>query len=466
MEGTPVNDARMQGWNSLPGMHSRFGKASPLLLFCVISFVVVCQTPYLARNLSRAFVFVPVGLFFALFALERRPLPREAIQTGLPVLAFLALEAAYRFLGISTAEWGYFVSELMFFSLLLMMVALAPFLSPRQRRGLGFLSVVCMVVNMGDIWWLWKQFGALGFGARVLGEGRATNVPDTAFSTGVMLLMGTMFVYARETTQKRLKFLAMALLVFCAYSLVFILQKGTTFFLGIALLLVLPVAMGKSSRSGKSLTVFLGCAGVALLIFLLEGGGLEKMLLGLSDLLEGERIQLKINNILNWLQTSNIEEAGGSLTSRFDLAMLSLQTFTSSPRNFLFGVGDQGMDITVLDLLVGNHSQILDTFARYGIFGGVCLLWLLTRIAKALCFILGLPHGHPLRKALSVLYAFFLLRTLLGNTLKPTIAPQLLVSAPLVLSCLVLQKRRRDDSHPGNNVESYGVLESDIETSG
>ena len=420
--------------------------ANHVLLVLLAAMVLICQTPYLARNLWRPFVFAPVALFFALFVLERRPLPREAIQVGFPVVAFLALEAVYRFLGFSTAQWGFYVSELMFSSLLLMMAALATTLSMRQRRWLGFFTVACLVVNMFDIWRLWLQLGAPGFGAYFLGEGRASNAPDTAFSTAVMLLMGTLFVFARESTKKWPKFLAFGLLLFCAYSLVFILQKGTTFFLGIALLLVLAVGTGKSSPANKSLTVFLGIAGIALLILLLEGGGLEKMLLGLSEWLEGERIQIKIAYLLNWLRTSNIEEAGGSLTSRFDLAMLSIRTFTSSPANFLFGVGDQGMDITVFDLQVGNHSQILDTFARYGIFGGFCFLWLLVRMGRALCGISGLSHGHPLRKALLVLYAFFLVRTLLGNTLKPTVAPQLFVSAPLVFSWLAAQKGRGDQS--------------------
>ena len=140
--------------------------------------------------------------------------------------------------------------------------------------------------------------------------------------------------------------------------------------------------------------------------------------------------------MLSLLQSGSMEATGGSLAFRYNLILTSLGTFTSSLGAFVLGVGDHRVSVHSADLLIGNHSQLLDTFARYGVVGGACFVWLLAHLKKGMCRISRLPAGTLLRTQMLVLFVFFLLRTLLGTTLIGSVAAQLFVTIPLTVSLL------------------------------
>ena len=94
--------------------------------------------------------------------------------------------------------------------------------------------------------------------------------------------------------------------------------------------------------------------------------------------------------IRNYLKTGDYENSGvRSFSFRFDYFFNSLRSFGKSP---LFGVGDhrEGYEIAVNNRvayeIIGNHSEIIDNFGRYGIVGG------------SLCFAVMLLHLSIIRK--------------------------------------------------------------------
>lgn len=426
--------------------------ADRVLLLLLSLMVVICETPYLTRNLNPA-VF---GGLMALFAARSACCPKAsnifARKALVPVVVYVLLELFYKILGISSAGLGYYFATYKFLFVFLAMACVGSSLSRHQQIGLCCLSVGGMLVNMADNIRIWLRIGPAAYVVYFLREGGImTNTADTAFSTAVMLLMGAMFLVALHAKRVRLQILAWGIVVFCAYVLVFVMQRGTTFFLGFAMLVAIALAPG--SNSGH-LTLKTALAPLLLVFvgWLLWGGGLEAFLTWLASVLDGQRLQSRVLHVLRLLQSGSMETSGGSLSSRYALILTSLGTFTESLKSFFLGVGDHRISVHSVNLQIGNHSQFLDTFARYGVAGGLCFVGLLASLQKEMGRIARLPPGHFLHAQMLVLYFFFVLRTLWGTTLIGSVATQLFVTIPLTVSLLAT----RHNAAPGVHADPFG----------
>ncbi|MBQ7252762.1 MAG: hypothetical protein IJS32_09215 [Kiritimatiellae bacterium] len=429
-----MNDARQTRFSASAVPRNPPG-ADPFLVLLASLWIVICETPYLTRNLHPAILGALMGLFVVKSVLGPKATNLFAVDSLIPVSLYVLLELFYKVLGISSAGLGYYFATYKFLFLFLAMSCIGPVLSRSQQTGLCVLSVAGLLVNMLDNIRIWLQVGPAAYVVYFMRDGETTNTADTAFATAVMLLMGAMFLVSRHADGTRLKALAWGIVAFCAYVLAFVMQRGTTFFLGFAMLLALGFSSGLSSVR-NSLKIVFGLLLLALLGWLLWGGGLESFLAWLATLLEGQRLQSRVLHMLGLLQSGSMESTGGSLAFRYNLMLASLETFTGSPGAFVLGVGDHRLPFNGADLPVGNHSQLIDTFARYGIVGGACFVWLLAHLRKGMCRNSRLPPGSPLRTQMAVLFVFFLLRTLLGTTLIGSVATQLFVTIPLTVSLL------------------------------
>ena len=64
-----------------------------------------------------------------------------------------------------------------------------------------------------------------------------------------------------------------------------------------------------------------------------------------------------------------------TLVSRGELWQVSVGTWLNDVRSFFLGIGDHSWNefSTTAKSGIGNHSDLLDVLARYGILGGLCL---------------------------------------------------------------------------------------------
>ena len=274
-------------------------------------------------------------------------------------MIYIAIELLYKILGVSTASLGYYFATLKFLFIFIAMVCLEPLLNKKQRYFLCILSIVGMIVNMISNIIIWSSMNPTAYVVYYLYDGQNTNAADTAFSTAVMLLLGAFFLVILHAKRGWLKICGAAGAAFCLYFLGFISQRGTTFLLAIMMMLLLLVFQVSSKRHACLLII------LSFVFLWLALGGIVPLLTWASDVLNLDRIGLKISYLIRFFESGDIEEAGGSLTGRFDLIMTSIQTFFESLRNFFVGVGDHRNH----NLVVGNHSQFFDTFARYGLQG-------------------------------------------------------------------------------------------------
>lgn len=172
--------------------------------------------------------------------------------------------------------------------------------------------------------------------------------------------MSIMFVplafYVFVNSKKRIKFFAFAFLVVEFY---FVLRASFTISLAIYVLaIMLSFFFFVGKRNSDMLLKIIGICTAGLLLISIDWASIFKWL---SDNIENTFISNRMEDMYNLL-------IGGKKTGdaglRMDLYVSSLKTFSEN----LFGIGPNYSYIK-FDEGIGHHSQMLDDFARYGIFG-------------------------------------------------------------------------------------------------
>lgn len=194
------------------------------------------------------------------------------------------------------------------------------------------------------------------------------NVGSFDYIYGILISLSSIIINARyEKKYKRLAYLLLSLLiVICIvkanFTIAYILLLVS------ALLYVLPKSKSILSKIMTILTIFLM---VFITPFLLE-----KIFHALMNSTTSIYSQNKLESLLGVLNgTSSL----GDTSIRFSLMKMDIDSFLSSP---LFGVG--GYYRTSVGTGVGQHSQLLDELARYGIFGVLLLFFFIVRSVKHL----------------------------------------------------------------------------------
>lgn len=400
--------------------------ANRFLLLILSIIIIIYETPYLSRNMSPTIVASLMILFFLLFFLGERVLRTEIAAIIGGGVVYVALELLYKFLEISSAGIGFYFATIKFLFIFIAMACIGPQLSARQKKFLCILSIAGMIANMISNVIIYLGMDPSVYVVYYLQEGQNTNAADTAFASAVMLLMGVFFLMTLNCSRKWMKVVSIAGLFFSAYFLIFISQRGTTFFLAIMMILLLSIFNSSSRRQMYVLFV------LSLVMLWFAMGGAVVILSWLSDLMSSLRINFKIRYLIQFFESGNIAEAGGSLSDRYELMMRSVSTFGQSIWSVLLGVGDHRDS----NLIIGNHSQIIDTFARYGLIGGACLVWFFDGMKKAIKATAAVGSTSVAYKQLMVLYAFFIIRGILGGTFIGSIGTQLFVTAPLAVSLI------------------------------
>ena len=125
-----------------------------------------------------------------------------------------------------------------------------------------------------------------------------------------------------------------------------------------------------------------------------------------------------------------------SLAGRFLLGMTSLKTFFSGITSFIWGIGDNIMIkeqyefYDLLSLGIGNHSQFLDTLAKYGIIGGVIFV----NIVKGMSIWLKkIAIRRQFSHYIGLFVFVFFFQSVLNNSLFPDLFIIIFILFPLLL---------------------------------
>ena len=400
---------------------------SELQVFLVVTFFTLCVTPYLLRNASRVLMLLLLFSLIASFVFTvslswKRVNRHQEAQFVLLVVLWAAYEFLLRLVGYSSAELGNYLMLWLYYCCILVMVMLDR-ATDRQKAQIGIICFFVILINIVDNLYLGIMYpGAqtlvnLSWGEQFL----TTNVGGTSFYATAMFYCASCFLILLNSKRTLFRILASVAIIISICFLLFISPRATAVILSVVMIfLILLLWISKHSP----VIGFILILGSFLMLFFLIPI-LEFLVAHIID----PRLSERFASIVGLLRG---QDNGGndSLTTRLMYSLLSLKSWTADFWSFVVGVGNK-MDVNVETTGIGQHSQIIDSIAKYGIIGQ---LFMVPMYWKTFLIVKGHFYNRSYYYEAIIIVLMFFLYSLMNNSFKPEIGAVLFIFFPLIPS--------------------------------
>lgn len=339
-------------------------------LFIVLIILLVMLTPILNRNVPRT---IEIGLFgiwvlITLLSLKFKWIIKNG-KVILGILLWQMLEFFYKFIGVSTAEYGNYMIGLFSYMLVIVGLYINEEYSIKQKRLLVIFIVALVLFNVidnirlndlyqgatNDIYQEWASYLLL------------LNVAETGFYGANMMMIGGLLIYLSYASHYFERILIIVSIVVSLYFCFFISPRATS-----CAFIIIEFIYIFFKRKQALRRYWIG--GLLLLpvicVFILPYTS------SFSDDTMGDgfsRIIERVTSVNDAVHGNKDDES--SFGARVNFTTMSINTFLDSPSNFLFGVGHH-LDENGWRYGIGQHTRYADVLANYGILGGFSLLYL------------------------------------------------------------------------------------------
>lgn len=378
-------------------------------LVTTIALVVICIVPMLDRELPQV---VRLGIFFiwVITAFSNNPIRHGSLGWGVLVgwTLYLILQLIYSIVGYSR-ETSYFLARCYIYVIPIVMVYVLQLYNRKELKVLWYSILIVFVVCLVHNYFL----GASGEDEifNVSSEDKGTNIGGTAFVTGCMFIIPTLWFQFKNGRRYFYKLISVSILVGSVVYMLFWNSRTTILVVFFVLVagLVLAERSKKTHMTSKRMIIWMVI--ILGLLVLLAGPVLTKLS---GYFVNNVRMSDRIDDLTFVANGGEISTIGrGSLYYRYLLWQTSIQTFFDSTVHFLFGVGEKKVAGDLQSLIssgVGNHSEYFDLAARYGILGIVIYFNMMRKTIK---YIMKLTYNESVKKLIVVvlscmiIYSFF-----------------------------------------------------------
>lgn len=266
------------------------------------------------------------------------------------------------------------------------------------------------------------------------------NEEDAAMVTGAwhgslfMLLTGLSMVAFIHIKSFLPRLISVVVFVLTLYLNIFILQRGTNVLFTIAEIgfILLFTLKKKSVVYTISVLIIVGFVYIQSFVSLVD------LFEWMADVIPSERLSVRFSEIAMVLSFQDMEVSTGSLEGRSDLMWTSWNTFTSSFGHFLFGAGEHIRSNSI----IGHHSFILDTLARYGIIGGSLMFLYFKKQYQISMSRLERKKDWALYMQCSIVFLFYVLRNFYGILAYALVNLFILFLFPLTIQLILSYKNQ------------------------
>lgn len=394
-------------------------QVSNLSVVILALIIIIINEPLISIVVGGAGI-IMLMVIFLVFNFRRYINDGKANSSAvLLVTLYLIFEIVYELLGISESSLIYYYYTISFFFFAFAITPILPKLTRRQQNALIVVIVVSIFIAMLTNIQLSNQYGEYYIRLTDYYNGY-TNVVNTQYISSLVIFCGLLLIKARLSNE--FKLVSYAMLFFSIYFIIAVGQRLTAIILLIFVLLFQTMYLGEKRRWRYVAYI------IAIVMAIILVVNYEPILLWISDLINNDRVTVRINQLLYAFKFGEIQGAGGSLEVRFELMMNSLNTFKSSILSFFFGVGEHRTS----NDLIGHHSQWIDQTAKYGVFGCVLIFFTLKKCFKDLKGALGLKKGRLLYHQYIIFISYFVIRGMIGYVIYPYFGVMIFVFLPLV----------------------------------
>ncbi len=337
-------------------------------------------------------------------------------------LFFVILTVVYRLIGLSDKAWGNSMHQYSFFiSYIAAMVAMAG-LNVKKQKMILWIIVAIMAFNIADNIHLSIEYPMLNENRDSMDEDflATINAGGSRFYTFAMFYFNVCFFVFLNAVNKKTKYIMFGVSALSAVYVLGYCYKGSNV-VYMLLSIVLQLIAKYSRYSDTFIIKIVIFSVVALLLVYFYQDEIVNAIIRISP---SERLTTRLVTIVNSEHDLANEN---TITGRENLILLSLTTWLDNPVNFLFGIGDVRAAHEVRLTGIGQHSDFLDSLARFGILGGTIIF---ITIKQGFRYIFKL-FGVHLKIQLQIIVFMFVLCGFTKGVFNPYVGCVLFLLLPL-----------------------------------
>lgn len=337
-----------------------------ILFIFFLLWAVVSSTPKLGRPLY----YVALLAFAFMMLISHLNIIKKHHHIFLGVIFYIVLALLYKIVGYSSASWGNYMNQYMFFIPILLMLLIPYTLTVRQIRFLWLLMILVMAFNILDNIRLSILYpGINAVNREYLDEDLLTglNLGGTTFYTFSLLFFNVCFFVFLNCKEKIVKNLALVVAIVSSIYIMFFCFKASVvvYFL---FSLVLQYFAFKTKHASILIFALVFFALIAFFMLFVFQDEIVDFIISVSP---NKRLTTRLVTLVD---SENEEANTGTVTGRSNLYLLSIETWLSNLLNFFYGIGDHRAAHGAKATGIGQHADLLDSLARYGLIGLVTLI--------------------------------------------------------------------------------------------
>lgn len=411
---------------------------------CLVVVLALGLLDVLGSIHTEAIVFL--GFLTVLYVVkDYRYYQKRISGTILLMLSFFIYILGYQFLGISSAGYDRVAIYLCWMIISLAGIVVIKGLTSKEKMKLLYIVYILTMIGTTYV-------AVNGYAYVSRGEFMPTSETSTVHGTMIMLFGGICFfwlLHDNSLLNKILAFIGVGLSIFAA---IFIMQRGIT-------LVLMPIMFGGIilfNAKRKRKVYFLVSTLLVAVLFLYYSEAYLTLLDYIAFNIPSERLFKRILQIKYLLIYGADATETHGLSGRLPLLQISIKTWTSSVFSLFFGVGDHRDNY----LLIGNHSEFVDSFARFGLVGAG-LLWGIVYQQYKFFIVKEFKETNTVYfMQASVIFLILILRGMMGTILNFKVGIQMYIFLPLVLNLLTSMCIKKDVNIHGNELDKDTVRQS------
>lgn len=350
-------------------------------------------------------------------------------------IMFLLIVFVYRFVGISNAGWSRYFLKLGFFLPVFIMLTIPSEFSKKSLRRIWWSFVLVSTLNISYNIYLGIIYPSINTQEvqAMLEESVLDNLNlgrSPFFTYSLFFFSVCFFVFLNCKLKIEKYFMLICSLITAVYICWFCFKASVVV---LFLVTVVLLYFGKGRRRINRFIIIMGIVcGCIFLLLSLFSNEIIQMLISISP---DERLT---GRLITLIDSDNSEAYDATLQGREKLAILSVETWLSSPINFLFGIGDHYVaGLGAASTGIGQHAELIDGLAQYGIIG---MGFFFNLFKKSMDYV-ALKFKQEFRLQIILIFGVFLLSGLAKYIILPGIGFVLFILLPLSANYINLNEK-------------------------
>lgn len=402
-----------------------------LLTLLLLLLATIGVTPLLYSRPIIMTLWCIVIVFTSISSLGQRT-SASLYKIWLMSVAYMAICVLYKVMDISSAGLGYCLLHTLFFLPCYSLIVFTHICSDNKVKFLFHAISFIIALNIADsirltfLYPMEVAFQSMAEELEMMGV-TGLNLGGSMFVNMSVLFLGVMMIAFLNTRIKTEKIVFGIYIAITFWFIVMCSAKASAIVLAI-FAVITQYLVFKGERNRIAFYILLLCMLVLFNMFF------KDIIYFIADFIDNERITTRLL-VFAADDTGAATQGNATLEARADLWIVSVNTWLSSLTTFFFGIGEHNYleFVSTAASGIGNHSDLLDVFARYGIIGGLLLYGILIKYYKWLLQIFESAFKNYIS-------TFFLLLILMGVTKRFISGEEAIVIFMLLPLCLMYMK--------------------------